>query len=205
MNYFRKNSGTGSNKHSSTPIRMRIILGVILVLFAMLIGQLAYLQLVYGSRFKAEVQKTDSTVVSHQVPRGVMYDAKGRVLVGNKATNAITYTKSASTTTEDIYKISNALSNYIKISDEKPTKQMVADYYLANEDNNTKISNALPKSAKIDADGNKKTSAEIYQAELAYVEKMNPQLTTRQKTAALIFNKISGAYTLSTIYIKNKG
>lgn len=36
---------------------MRIILGVILVLFAMLIGQLAYLQLVYGSRFKAEVQK----------------------------------------------------------------------------------------------------------------------------------------------------
>ena len=25
------------------------------------------------------------------------------------------------------------------------------------------------------------------------------------KTAALIFNKISGAYTLSTIYIKNKG
>lgn len=34
---------------------------------------------------------------------------------------------------------------------------------------------------------------------------MNPQLTTRQKTAALIFNKISGAYTLSTIYIKNKG
>ncbi|MCT7711859.1 MAG: penicillin-binding protein 2, partial [Lactobacillus crispatus] len=81
MNYFRKNSGTGSNKHSSTPIRMRIILGVILVLFAMLIGQLAYLQLVYGSRFKAEVQKTDSTVVSHQVPRGVMYDAKGRVSV----------------------------------------------------------------------------------------------------------------------------
>ena len=184
---------------------MRIILGVILVLFAMLIGQLAYLQLVYGSRFKAEVQKTDSTVVLHQVPRGVMYDSKGRVLVGNKATNAITYTKSASTTTADIYKISNALSNYIKISDEKPTKQMAADYYLANEDNNTKISNAFPKSAKIDADGNKKTSAEIYQAELAYVEKMNPKLTTRQKTAALIFNKISGAYTLSTIYIKNKG
>lgn len=205
MDYFRKNSGTGSNKQSSTPIRMRIILGVILVLFAMLIGQLAYLQLVYGSRFKAEVQQSDSTVVSNQVPRGVMYDAKGRVLVGNKATNAITYTKSASTTTTQIYQISNALSNYIKITDEKPTKQMVADYYLANEDNNTKISAQLPKSAKVDADGNKKTNSEIYQAELDYVEKMNPKLTEKQKTAALIFNKISGAYTLSTIYIKNKG
>ncbi len=30
-------------------------------------------------------------------------------------------------------------------------------------------------------------------------------MTEKQKTAALIFNKISGAYTLSTIYIKNKG
>ncbi|UXN11354.1 peptidoglycan D,D-transpeptidase FtsI family protein [Lactobacillus amylovorus] len=205
MDYFRKNSGTGSNKQSSTPIRMRIILGVILVLFAMLIGQLAYLQLVYGSRFKAEVQQSDSTVVSNQVPRGVMYDAKGRVLVGNKATNAITYTKSASTTTTQIYQISNALSNYIKITDEKPTKQMVADYYLADENNNTKISAQLPKSDKVDADGNKKTNSEIYKAELNYVEKMNLKLNEKQKTAALIFNKISGAYTLSTIYIKNKG
>ena len=205
MDYFRKNSGTGSNKQSSTPIRMRIILGVILVLFAMLIGQLAYLQLVYGSRFKAEVQQSDSTVVSNQVPRGVMYDAKGRVLVGNKATNAITYTKSASTTTAQIYQISNALSNYIKITDEKPTKQMTDDYYLADEKNNTKIESLLPKSAKVDAGGNKKTNSEVYQAELAYVEKMNPKLTEKQKTAALIFNKISGAYTLSTIYIKNKG
>lgn len=184
---------------------MRIILGVILVLFAMLIGQLAYLQLVYGSRFKAEVQQSDSTVVSNQVPRGVMYDAKGRVLVGNKATNAITYTKSASTTTTQIYQISNALSNYIKITDEKPTKQMVADYYLADENNNTKISAQLPKSDKVDADGNKKTNSEIYKAELNYVEKMNLKLNEKQKTAALIFNKISGAYTLSTIYIKNKG
>ncbi|MDB6229423.1 peptidoglycan D,D-transpeptidase FtsI family protein [Lactobacillus amylovorus] len=205
MDYFRKNSGTGSNKQSSTPIRMRIILGVILVLFAMLIGQLAYLQLVYGSRFKAEVQQSDSTVISNQVPRGVMYDAKGRVLVGNKATNAITYTKSASTTTTQIYQISNALSNYIKITDEKPTKQMVADYYLADENNNTKISAQLPKSDKVDADGNKKTNSEIYKAELNYVEKMNLKLNEKQKTAALIFNKISGAYTLSTIYIKNKG
>lgn len=205
MDYFRKNSGTGSNKQSSTPIRMRIILGVILVLFAMLIGQLAYLQLVYGSRFKAEVQQSDSTVVSNQVPRGVMYDAKGRVLVGNKATNAITYTKSASTTTTQIYQISNVLSNYIKITDEKPTKQMVADYYLADENNNTKISAQLPKSDKVDADGNKKTNSEIYKAELNYVEKMNLKLNEKQKTAALIFNKISGAYTLSTIYIKNKG
>lgn len=48
---------------------------------------------------------------------------------------------------------------------------MVADYYLADENNNTKISAQLPKSDKVDADGNKKTNSEIYKAELNYVER----------------------------------
>lgn len=202
MNYFRKNSGTGSNKQASTPIRMRIILAIIFILFATLIGQLAYLQLVYGSRFKAEVQKSDSTVVSSQVPRGVMYDSKGRVLVGNKANNAITYTKGASTSSAQVYKISNALSNYIKITNEKPTEQQIIDYYLANSSNSKKELAKLPASQK---DSDKLTQSQINQNLDNQVKKKNIKLTAKQKTAALIFNKISGAYTLSTIYIKNKG
>lgn len=202
VNYFRKNSGTGSNKQASTPIRMRIILGIIFILFAALIGQLAYLQLVYGSRFKAEVQKSDSTVVSSQVPRGVMYDSKGRVLVGNKANNAITYTKGASTSSAQVYKISNALSNYITITNEKPTEQQIIDYYLADSNNSKKELAKLPASKK---DSDKLTQSEINQNLDDQVKKENIKLTTKQKTAALIYNKISGAYTLSTIYIKNKG
>ena len=202
MKYFRKNSGTGSNKQASTPIRMKIILGIIFVLFALLIGQLAYLQLAYGSRFKAEVAQNDSTVVSNQVPRGVMYDAKGRVLVGNKANNAITYTKGASTSTKQIYSISNALSNYITLKDEKPTEEQLAEYYLADQDNSTRIEAKLPKSQK---DSEKLTTAQINQNLTNEVKKENIRFTDKQKTAALIFNKISGAYILSTIYIKNKG
>ena len=202
MNYFRKNSGTGSNKQASTPIRMKIILGIIFVLFELLIGQLAYLQLAYGSRFKAEVAKTDSTVVSNQVPRGVMYDAKGRILVGNKANNAITYTKGASTSTKQIYNISNALSAYIRLNDEKPTSEQLAEYYLADQANSTRIQAKMPKSQ---LDTKKYSNSEIYQNEIAAVKKEKINFTDRQKTAALIFNKISGAYTLSTIYIKNKG
>lgn len=193
MDYFRKNNGTGSNKKSSTPIRMKIILGVILVLFSLLIGQLAYLQLSYGSKFKAEVEKTDSTVVSSQVPRGVMYDSRGRVLVGNKANNAITYTKGASTSSLQIYNISTALSNYISITDEKPTDEMLAEYYLANQDNTTKIQAKLPKNDRQDQ-----------QRLIAEVKREHIKYTAKEKTAAIIFNKISGAYTLSTIYVKNK-
>ncbi|ARD06554.1 cell division protein FtsI [Lactobacillus amylolyticus] len=201
MDYFRKNSGTGSKKQASTPTRMKIILGIIFILFALLIGQLAYLQLAYGSRFKSEVAQNDSTVVSNQVPRGVMYDSKGRVLVGNKANNAITYTKGASTSSKQIYQISTALSAYISITDEKPTQEQLAEYYLADTANSTKIEAKLPKSEK----GNNVSSTELTQNLIKEVKKEKIKFTKRQKTAALIFNKISGAYTLSTIYIKNKG
>lgn len=201
MDYFRKNSGTGSKKQASTPIRMKIILGIIFILFALLIGQLAYLQLAYGSRFKSEVAQNDSTIVSNQVPRGVMYDSKGRVLVGNKANNAITYTKGASTSSKQIYQISTALSAYISITDEKPTQEQLAEYYLADTANSTKIEAKLPKSEK----GNNVSSTELTQNLIKEVKKEKIKFTKRQKTAALIFNKISGAYTLSTIYIKNKG
>ena len=163
---------------------MKIILGVILVLFSLLIGQLAYLQLSYGSKFKAEVEKTDSTVVSSQVPRGVMYDSRGRVLVGNKANNAITYTKGASTSSLQIYNISTALSNYISITDEKPTDEMLAEYYLANQDNTTKIQAKLPKNDRQDQ-----------QRLIAEVKREHIKYTAKEKTAAIIFNKISGAYT----------
>ncbi|CCI85776.1 penicillin-binding protein [Lactobacillus pasteurii DSM 23907 = CRBIP 24.76] len=197
MDYFRKNSGTGAKKKSSTPIRMKIILGVIFVLFGLLIGQLAYLQLGYGSKFKAEVEKTDSTVVSSQVPRGVMYDSRGRVLVGNKANNAITYTKGASTSTSQVYQISTALSNYISITDEKPTSEMLAEYYLADQANSTKIQAKLPKAQQADSEN-------LTQNLIAEVKREKLHYTAKQKTAAIIFNKISGAYTLSTIYVKNK-
>ncbi|WP_425604669.1 peptidoglycan D,D-transpeptidase FtsI family protein [Lactobacillus xylocopicola] len=179
---------------------MKLILGIIFVLFAALIGQLAYLQIGYGSRFKAEVQKANSAVVSSQVPRGVMYDSKGRTLVGSKASNAITYTKSVSTTTADSYQISNSLSRYIRIKSEKPTDQQVVDYYLGNKANSDRELALVPKAIQKTQDEEK-----INQAVQDQVRQRNIQLTDRQKTAALIFNKISGAYTLSTIYLKNNG
>ncbi|MDK6747879.1 hypothetical protein QP367_24000, partial [Citrobacter sp. UMB8248A] len=66
MNYLKQSKGSNRNS-TSTPQRMKIILGVILVLFLLLIGQLAYLQLFYGGRFQAEVQQTDQKIVSNNV------------------------------------------------------------------------------------------------------------------------------------------
>jgi len=204
LNFLQNNNHKSDRKAAETPIRMKIILGVIFILFAMLIGQLAYLQLIYGSRFHSEVQKTDDTVVTSAVPRGIMYDDKGRVLVGNKANNAITYTKGSSVTSKQIYNISTALSQYITISNEKPTALQLAAYYLGNSRNYAKEYAKLPKSQKYDSDGNELSNSTVYSTLEKQVIKNKRHYTSREKTAALIFNKISGAYSLSTIYIKNQ-
>ena len=204
MQLFRQNKSHGKNKKSETPLRMQIIMWVIGILFAMLIGQLAYLQLVYGKRFESEVQKTDQRTVATNVPRGVMYDSQGRVLVGNQANNAITYTRSTSTTTSDILHVSNRLSHLITLPDEKPTKRQLLDYYLADEKNNKRIVAKLPKSKRYDSRGDALDSSIVYDNTLAQAAKEHLHFTKRERVAALLFNKISGAYTLSTIYLKNK-
>lgn len=203
MSYFRKNSGTGNKSQTAnTPLRMKILVGVILILFAALVGQLTYLQLIYGTRFSSEVNSTDESTMTKSVPRGVMYDSQGRVLVGNKAENAITYMRSLSATSKEMYQVANTLSNYIKITDEKPTKRQIADYYLADSARAKKVYNALPKSQKKSS----LSTSEVNNYEVAYVEtKIKPTLTTKQKTAALLYNKMSGTSTLSTINLKSNG
>lgn len=182
---------------------MNLILGIIFVLFAMLIGQLAYLQIVYGSRFEAEVQKSDQKVISTNVPRGVIYDSQGRILVGNKANNAITYTKGVSLVSDKIKNISDNLSQYIDLSSEKPTKRDLIDYYLGDDDNLQKENEELPRKYRYDAKGDALDSSVVYPHLVAQVEKKDLAFTKRQQTAAVIFKKISGAYQLSTIYLKN--
>lgn len=204
MKYFKRITTPKSRNTSTIPFRMNLILGLIFVLFALLVGQLAYLQIIYGAKFEAEVQKNDEKVISTNVPRGIMYDAKGRVLVGNKAENAITYTKGVSVATADVRKLSLRLSNYLDLSNEDPSEQDLLDFYLSDEKNLLKVTNSLPKSDRYDKNGDAYPSSVVYPKIIAAAKKLNLKFTDKEKSAALIFKKINGAYSLSTIYIKNK-
>lgn len=204
MKYFKRITTPKSRNTATIPFRMNLILGLIFVLFALLIGQLAYLQIIYGAKFEAEVQKNDEKVISTNVPRGIMYDSKGRVLVGNKAENAIIYTKGVSVATADVLALSNKLSDYIDLSNENPSQQDLLDYYLSDSKNLQKINDSLPRSARYDKNGDAYPSDVVYPKILAAAKKLNLKFNKKEKSAALIFKKINGAYSLSTIYIKNQ-
>ncbi|MFD0896199.1 peptidoglycan D,D-transpeptidase FtsI family protein [Loigolactobacillus binensis] len=205
MKFLRKKSNRPAKNQSSIPFRLNFLLFIVFILFAALIAQLGYLQILYGSKFEAEVEKTDKTTVSSTVPRGMIYDSNGRVMVGNKANNAISYTKDANVLSTDIYKIANRLAGYISVDVNQLTHRDKVDFYLANAQNLKRVYNSLPHSQKVDANGDSVGEKVLYKREMAAVKASDLKFTKKQRQAAQIFKTMSGAYQLSTVYVKNSG
>ncbi|KRL45026.1 bifuntional dimerization transpeptidase [Companilactobacillus mindensis DSM 14500] len=170
----------------------------------MLVAQLDYLQIVYGGKFQAEVDRTDKTVMTGSVPRGMIYDSKGRLLVGNSTANAVTYTKSGSVKSSDIYTIANRLTKYMNVEVTDLTKRDQADYILAAPNKSAKVAKQMPKSYRVDSNGDALSSAKIYTNEVKYVEQQGIHLNQKDLQRATLFKKMSAAYSLSTVFLKDK-
>ena len=132
----------------------------------------------------------------------MIYDSRGKVIVGNQTHQAITYTKSSDVTTDQLYKIANRLGKYITVSnsDTRLTDRNEEDYYLANKDNLKRITKKLNLSKDASDD-------DQYNAALKYL-KNHPnewRLSNHEKSNARIYAAMTGAYSLSTTYIKKSG
>lgn len=198
-NLFKRNSKSkpdGNKKSGSQiPFRLNFLFIIVAVLFALLIGQLAYLQVMYGTKFKAEVNSTDNTTETNNVQRGMVFDSTGKVLVGNKAHQAITYTKGINTLSSEIYTTATALGKYLSVPTSSLTKRQAADFYLSNTTQLRQIEKKIPNISQYSSDTR-------YDKALAYLLKNNMHYTKQQRNDATIFAKMSSAYQLSTTYIK---
>lgn len=126
----------------------------------------------------------------------MIYDATGKVMVGNQATQAITYTKGQNVDSDDLYKIANRLGNYLTVPTSRLTTRNQQDYYLANKQH-LKTVIKLAKSTD---------SSSQYDDAIDYLNR-HPhyfKLTKSEKNKAMIYGSMSGAYSLSTTYIKSK-
>lgn len=185
---------------SQIPFRLNLLFFVVFLLLAALIGQLAYLQIINGSKFAGEVDRTDQTVVAGAVPRGLMYDVKGRPLVTNTANNAITYTKSVGTSAAQMYGVANRLANYLTITPTNLQPRDYADYYLADADHAKAVTAKLPKSQQTLTDASK-----LYKLQAAYVQAHMPTFTSTQREAVMLFKIMNGATQLTTVLLKSSG
>lgn len=113
-----------------TSFRMNFLFFSIFVLFSLLIFRLGYLQIVKGEDYKRVLERTEEIAVNTSVPRGRIFDRSGHLLVDNKPRNAITYTKTTSTTSAEMLEVAKKLAKLI----EKPTTRVTLgdkkDYWI---------------------------------------------------------------------------
>jgi len=186
---------------SQIPFRLNFLFFIVFVLFAALVGQLAYLQILNGSRFVAEVDRTDKLVVTGNVPRGLIFDSKGRPLVTNKANSAITYTKSVGVTATQMRALADKLAGYIDEPTDSLQPRDYADYYLSETSFANNVTSHLSKTVQAWSVSKPK---EFYEAQVDYTKKHLPEASNKDKKAAAIFKIMNGATQLSTVYIKSE-
>jgi len=197
LKLFKKISANRDPNKSHIPFRLNFLFFIVFLLFAALIGQLAYLQVDYGQKFATEVNSANNTTATASVQRGSVYDSTGRVLVGNKSHQAIQYTKGLNVAADKMYTIATKLGQYLTISTSSLTDRNRADYYLANKTNLKAVAKHVKNSTDSDV---------LYDREVKYTEQnLIKSMTSSEKNAAAIYAKMSGAYSLSTVNLKSTG
>lgn len=178
--------------------RLNVMMIGIFVLFAMLILRLSYLQLVQGDMFSDLVNATETTIVAGSVPRGLIIDSEGELMVSNEALPAISYTRGQDTSGEDMVQTAQNLAKYISVDFEDVSDRDLQDYFVAA--NTDVINDRLTDDEAAAADD------EIYAIQVTKVtdDDLN-SLSDQDKEAAVIFAKMNAASSLSTVMIKNDG
>lgn len=194
---------------SHIPFRLNLLFFIIFLLFVALILRTGFLQIIKGEEFQAEVGRTESTIITGNVPRGGIVDANHQLIVGNEAKKTIMYTRGTSNTkVENIAETARKLAELIDIPHTSPfeeddsdlTMRDLKDYFyvtnkeLMEERINTYVSENDISLTKFSYNDSLEL---INEAELMNFSEIDLK-------AAAIFTKMNSAYTLSTVNIKNQ-
>lgn len=187
-----------NDARANLPTRLRILLFISFILMVALVVQLGFLTIKQGANYLAEVNRSEETVEKGNTPRGLVYDSTGRVLAGNKAQMAITFTRGTNITSSTMRSTAIKLGKYLTVDTTRLSDRSKADFYLADATNAAKVQKRVAKEHK---NGSSLTTSEINSLSVSYVEEHN-LLSKVSDNDAMIFQRMSGAYSLSTTFIQ---
>ncbi|MCI2951650.1 peptidoglycan D,D-transpeptidase FtsI family protein [Staphylococcus capitis] len=110
--------------------RINFVFGFIVLIFAILVLRLGYLQIAQGSHYKQLIKNDENITVNESVPRGRILDRNGKVLVDNASKMAITYTRNRKTTQQEMLDTAKKLSELIKMDTDKITERDKKDFWV---------------------------------------------------------------------------
>ncbi|MHC5268037.1 peptidoglycan D,D-transpeptidase FtsI family protein [Enterococcus sp. LJL98] len=180
---------------SHIPFRLNLLFFVIFGLFVALIVQLGYLQIINGESLQTKITASSMRKIESSTPRGMIYDASGKVLVTNKPNSAITFTRGLNMKAEDLLALAESLVDLIQIDiDETLTERDLKDTWLAQVDN---LEEARKRPSK------KALKENEYQAIVDQVTEAEIAFDEHQLKVATVFKRLNGAQELTTIFVKN--
>lgn len=94
---------TKKGSMSRIPVRLNVLMGIVILMLVALGWRLVNLQITDSAKYKTEVTSAESSIEKTNVQRGLIYDSTGKVLVTNKGSQAITYTKPRTITNKQLY------------------------------------------------------------------------------------------------------
>ncbi len=185
-------------KSSHIPVRMNILFFITFLTFVLLFVRMGYLQLYNGEYFQNMVRRTESTLSTGAVPRGMMYDAQGEVLVGNKPEQAIFFTRGSTSqmSSQDIIKVATELASLIDMPTSDVTERDRKDYFVAK--NEREINERLSDEEK------QLNGSELNEAQLAKVTDEDIQFSDAELKIVSLYKRMGGTYQYSTVPVKNQ-
>lgn len=193
---------------SHIPFRLNLLFFIIFLLFVALIVRTGYLQIIKGDEFKAEVARTESTIIRNNVPRGEILDSQLRPLVKNDARIAIQYTRGSGTSTKNMAEVAYNLAHVIDIPHKTPFEGDGSDISLRDMKDYFYAQNGDLMKERVEdyLETNNLEATDIsYSDEVDLISEAEVmQFTDYDLKAVAIFTKMNSAYALSTVNVKTE-
>jgi penicillin-binding protein A len=185
--------------------RINILFLIVFLLFSLLILRLGIVQIVNGEDYKREVDRKENVTVKIAMPRGEILDRNGKLIVGNKPSNAITFTRAQNSKTEEMLKIAEKLAIFIKKDSKEDLKAITErdkkDYWIIKHPNEAEAKITVADKKKLKHD--KHYDTKIYQLTLDRITSKEVNSFTKQELEVLaIYREMSSGYPLTPQIIK---
>jgi penicillin-binding protein A len=193
----------GKKKKRQVPFRLNMLFFVVFVLFSMLVLRLGIVQIVYGEDFKREIERTEDVTVNNPVPRGKMYDRNIQTIVDNTPSNAITYTKSQGTSTEEMLEVADRLAKMIEKDTESVRDRDKKDFWILK--NSERAKEKITEEEWDLYEEKELDDKQIYDLQLERItEEELKEFTDHELEVLAIFREFNSGYALSPQIVKKE-
>ncbi|MFE8703169.1 peptidoglycan D,D-transpeptidase FtsI family protein [Cytobacillus sp. FJAT-54145] len=175
---------------------------IVFVLFSVLILRLGIVQIVYGEDYKREIERTEDITVNNPVPRGKMFDRKGKTIVDNVPQYAITYTYQGASQSE-MLEVAERLAKLIEVKPDRVQVREKKDYWIIK--NPERADEKITEEERMQFKAKKLDSDDIYNLKLKRIsENELEELSAQDLEILAIFREFNSGYALTPQIVKNK-